>query len=344
MSLTEGPVTGWSVLVREVGSHEGKTRCRKRGSGLHSQSMPLNSARCRATALISPALFVAVLGMVDRAEAFCVLRTCNDEQCQQSDGCIVEGHPLYWDSKCLTYGVSALNTSALNLTPEEFRDIVEDAFKVWENVDCGDGKRPGFSARSVGIVESNGNFFCEEEPFANLPVWSLVTKWERPSNALGYASTMYNKRNGEIFDADVDLNVNKVKLDYRNDPTVYPVVLGRIVVHEAGHFLGLAHTPDHDAVMFGNYSPLDLFTRELTQNDIDGICALYPPDDGLECGEPGYVEAALNKDACDAATTDRSSGAVSCSMAHVPARGGAWAWLGASVLVGLLNVRRRALG
>lgn len=303
--------------------------------------MPPTSARFRATALISPVLLVASLGVSDRAEAFCVLRTCNEAQCQQSDGCIVEGHPLYWDSKCLTYGVSAVNTSALNLTAEEFRDIVEDAFKVWENVDCGGGKPPGFATQSAGIVEANGNFFCEAEPFANLSVWSLVTDWGRASNALGYASTMYNRRNGEIFDADVDLNVNKVKTDYRNDPTVYPVVLGRIVVHEAGHFLGLAHTPDQEAVMYANYSPLDLFTRELTQNDIDGICALYPPDDGLKCGEPGYVEAALSQEACDAATSDRSN-AASCSMAQAPTTGASWAWTGAGLLVGLLNVRRRA--
>lgn len=338
----EATVTGWSVLERMRGFDEGKRHCREGASGLHSRNMPSIPSKFRATTLLSPLAVVTILGVSVRAEAFCVLRTCNDEQCQQSNGCIVEGHPLYWDSKCLTYGVSAVNTAALNLTPDEFQDIVEDAFKVWENVDCGGGERPGFSARSVGIVESNGNFFCEAEPFANLSVWSLVTRWERPSNALGYASTMYNRRNGEIFDADVDLNVNKVKTDYRNDPTVYPIVLGRIIVHEAGHFLGLAHTPDQEAVMYANYSPLDLFTRELTQNDIDGICALYPPDDGLECGQPGYVPAALSQQACDEATSDQSNGGASCSMAQSPT-GSSWAWLGASLLVGLLNVRRRAL-
>lgn len=292
------------------------------------------------------------------ADAYCLLHTCKDVSeseaaqslnlepyaCERTNGCISEGHQLYWDSKCLTFGVSGLNTSGLNLSPEDFRDIVEDAFKVWEGVDCGGGKTPGFSAQGVGIVEANGGFFCEAEPYANLSVWSLVTRWDRAGNALGYTSSTHNRRNGEIFDADVELNLNKIRLDNENSPRDYPIVLGRIIVHEAGHFLGLAHSEDEEAVMYASYGTHDLFTREVNQDDIDGICELYPPLDNLECAAPGYVEAALDEEACEAAgLADDSAEAGGCSVSRRRTSGFGWMWLGVAVGV-MVGARRRRFG
>jgi hypothetical protein len=263
-------------------------------------------------------------------------------ECERTDGCISEGHRLYWDSKCLTFGVSGLNVSGLNLTPEEFRDIVEDAFKVWEGVDCGGGRHPGFSAQGVGIVDANGGFFCEAEPYANLSVWSLVTRWDRAGNALGYTSSTHNRRNGEIFDADVELNLNKVRLDSEDRPQEYPIVLGRIIVHEAGHFLGLAHSEDLDAVMYASYDTSDLVNREINQDDIDGICALYPPQDDLECGTPGYVEAALDEEACEqAGLADGSEETGGCSVTPRHSSPPNWLWLGVPLLGVVILARRR---
>lgn len=290
------------------------------------------------------------------ASAYCALNTCKDiteseaEQsldlepytCERTDGCISEGKQLFWDSNCLTFGVSGVNTKSLGLSPDEFEAIVEDSFKVWEGVKCSNGKHPGLKVQSVGEVETNGDFFCEEEPRANLSVWSLVTRWERSSNALGYTSSTHNRKDGEVFDADVELNLNKIANE--TAPEDYAVVLGKIVTHEAGHFLGLAHSQDEEAVMYASYDTFDLFTRELNQDDIDGICDLYPPDDDLKCSEPGYVEAALNQDACDEAALaqDNAQEQSGCTVAAAPAgRSGPLSWFGVAVGLGVALRRRR---
>lgn len=301
-------------------------------------------------ALAAPALAPST------AHAYCALYTCKDvteadaaqsmdlepHECERTDGCISEGHQLYWDSNCLTFGVSGLNSDGLNLSPEDFEDIVADSFKVWEGVECSNGKHPGFKIQTVGVVDSNGDFFCEDEPTANLSVWSLVTRWDRSGSALGYTSSTHNRRNGEVFDADVELNLNKIVNE--TAPQDYQVVLGKIVVHEAGHFLGLAHSQDEEAVMYAQYDTFDLFTRELNQDDIDGICALYPPDDGLECSKPGYVEAALNEEACEQAALaadDAQQSEGSCSVVAVRSSSRGFGWAAAGAVFGLAALRRR---
>lgn len=263
------------------------------------------------------------------AHAYCILHTCRDvtsrdvaehpeleiKQCQREAGCIVEGHVLFHGSPCLSFGVSSLNAESLGMTPEAFHDIIEEAFQVWQSVDCGDGRPPGLQVQTVGVVDANGNFFCESLPRANLSVWSLATRWERPGNALGYTSSTHNTQNGEVFDADVELNLNKVK--HEHGPEDWATVLGRIAVHEAGHALGLAHSPNTEAVMYESYSAAELYTRVLAEDDIQGICDLYPPDDGLTCSPPSYSEAALDEASCADAAAQSASQAGACSLAAV---------------------------
>lgn len=248
------------------------------------------------------------------AHAYCALYTCQDvseeeaasdpdlevHECQEDEaGCIAEGHPLYWTSKCLTYGVSELSTSVLGVSGEEFDAIIEGAFAAWRGVDCGGGKHPGFQVQGVGVVDSNGGFTCKKELRANLSVWSLVTRWTRPRRAMAFTGTGYDRNSGEVFDSDVDFNLGRIAGEVA--PENYALVLGKVALHEAGHYLGLAHSKVTNAAMEEDYDATELVSHELTQDDIDGICALFPPDEALTCSTPGYVEAALDEEACEEA-------------------------------------------
>lgn len=286
------------------------------------------------------------------AHAYCVLYTCQDVReadverdpdkelhtCAKTDGCISEGETLFWESPCLTYGVSELNLSYLGFSGEQFDDIVEDAFEVWQGVDCGRGKHPGFEVHSVGVVESNGVFTCDAEPYGNLAVWSFVTRWTRSASAMAFTSSAYDKKSGQVFDADVDFHLSRFINEVA--PEDYALVTSKVALHEAGHFLGLAHSQVPNAAMEDGYDPFELVSHELTQDDIDAICDLYPPDGDLECAPRGFVAAGLDEEACEEvaaaprknATSDGGDG---CNVAPRKSNSAGW-WT--TSLVGVLVV------
>ncbi len=54
--------------------------------------------------------------------------------------------------------------------------------------------------------------------------------------------------------------------------------LRNVITHEAGHFFGLGHTQnDTTATMFAVAPPGEIDKRTLSTDDIEGMCAIYPP-------------------------------------------------------------------
>jgi MYXO-CTERM domain-containing protein len=285
------------------------------------------------------------------ANAFCRQHSCQDEfdelgnalyECERDDmRCIIEGDELFYDSPCLSFGIAKGTAAELDLTDDELHDIVAQAFQRWQEVDCGGGKHPRFEVQSAGIVETSKPHYCELTAL-NLGVWFLDNPWPEKldRSALGYTTSTYAEDDAEVFDADVEINVAKIKQDFRGAP-VEDVLLS-IITHEAGHYLGLAHSNDVEAVMATTYTRLDLIGRELTQDDIDGICSIYPPDsEKLECSEPGISNAALNQKACNAAIDDlKDDQQQSCAYAPTSSASTSH-WLGVPALLGLGLWRRR---
>src|SRR5262249_51371510 len=96
------------------------------------------------------------------------------------------------------------------------------------------------------------------------------------SNTLGLTTVTYDPDSGEIYDADMEINAT-VPLS-----TTDPVPAGgydfeSIITHEAGHFLGMAHSGDDRATMFAHYTPGSSTLRVLAADDVAGICSVYRP-------------------------------------------------------------------
>jgi hypothetical protein len=157
---------------------------------------------------------------------------------------------------------------------------------------------------------------------------------------LALTTITFNTENGEIYDADVEIN----SYDDRKNLTIGDGRIGSdllsIATHEAGHFLGLAHSDELQATMFPSYNPGETKLRTLEADDVAGICDIYPagrPVSTQSC-EPrhGFSER------CGGSSDDDG-----CSTSGGPARpGGAFALsalggLVASAVALRLRSRRR---
>ena len=72
-----------------------------------------------------------------------------------------------------------------------------------------------------------------------------------------------------------------------------------IVTHETGHFLGMAHSQDDHATMFAEYTRGATSMRNLSADDVAGICAIYPANDTRSVPTSVAASGSVAADACD---------------------------------------------
>jgi hypothetical protein len=99
--------------------------------------------------------------------------------------------------------------------------------------------------------------------------------WPHDGATLALTTTTFYTGTGEIFDGDMEINNN---FNWKaggegNQATAYD--LESVVTHEAGHFLGLAHSPGSTAVMFASFAPGEVRSN-LNAADLDDVCGVYP--------------------------------------------------------------------
>jgi hypothetical protein len=140
--------------------------------------------------------------------------------------------------------------------------------------------------------------------------------------------------------------------------------LPSILTHEAGHFLGLAHSSDSSAVMFASYH---VNSTNLQPDDVNGICSIYPSDGsrstmggsiaGATCNNTPFLGFDDLCGALDASTLAPSSSTPStqsdagippltetlwgCAMGRAPGRGATGVAVPALLALGTLARRGR---
>jgi MYXO-CTERM domain-containing protein len=283
------------------------------------------------------------------ASAFCRTTTCDAldlmaDCSRDANGCATTGIPLAWPTQCVSFGVQKDGSPLRHITYQTFDGIVQTAFNQWTATQCG-GAHPAFKVWDLGAIDCGDAEFnkCVE----NANTWMFRDKdWPYVgiTSTLALTTITFELRTGKILDADVEVNSFTNPITTSAQSVIAD--LQSIATHEAGHFLGLAHSGDSQATMYTSYSPGDLSFRSLADDDHAGICEVYPPSrPGGACDSPvplnGFSRSCADPDApkkCESKNTTLKGSGGGCAVN--PSRGRpSLPW--AAMALGALVLRRR---
>lgn len=188
------------------------------------------------------------------------------------------GPSLYWPKREIPWVVNDAFTSDIpddDLTLEQLKL----SFQEWENVDCSDitlpyqgalpGLKAGFNDQS-GAVNYNVVVFLDHG-------------WAYDPGVIAVTTNAYQQANGEILDSDIEINSDLfqfVNVDVGCDGLKGQMDLRNAITHEVGHIVGLDHPPatikNRETTMFASAPPCETKKRSLHEDDIMGICSIYP--------------------------------------------------------------------
>lgn len=220
--------------------------------------------------------FLGALSVAVGASAYCRSSTCEPDPLQGIQGaqCYPPtdtdcGTPLLWMRDCIGFGIQQDASDELGI--EAARAAITQAFATWEAADCG-GVGPGIHVVDMGDVECDRVEYEQRAGNANILVFRDYGWEENGYDKLALTTVNYDPENGEIWNADIEVNTSDYDFIQGFNGGEYDLV--GVLTHEAGHFLGFAHTTDLQATMFDTYHEGMV---DLAEDDIIGICETYPP-------------------------------------------------------------------
>lgn len=206
---------------------------------------------------------------------------------------------------------------SVSVGQEAALEAIRLSFAAWNEIDCSDltlieesptrsiavgydSERPDANENLVVFRET----LCSEAAPDGDPCWpdecpSVYGCWNDRDpelvNVIGLTTPTYYVADGKLVDADIELAGAKYLFTVSDGDTVCPPQgpfppncvardIRNTVTHEVGHFLGLDHSADTEATMYGLAANGETKKRTLEQDDKDGYCALYQPlESGCGC-------------------------------------------------------------
>lgn len=221
--------------------------------------------------------------------------------------------PFFWKALSVPYVLDA--AGAPGVLAEPLRAAVGRAFQTWATIPCSYLR---FEDR--GVAPSQRVEYVRGAQNTNAVLW-VTSNWPAERSAAAKTFVTSVSSTGEILDADIALNAEVFRFSAEDGGVRERIDVEAIVAHEVGHFLGLDHSPVPGASMGAYILPGDIYQRDLSQDDLEGACAIYPR--GMEPILPTAAPAG------------------GCAQASDAAPGLLGGLLG---LLALLTVRRRARG
>jgi len=221
-----------------------------------------------------------VAGLASPADAFCRTTTCNrkKDKCRIIDSCVRTGAPLGWKQMPIPYRFHAKTTSRVD--DEEARGAIRLAFARWTEVICPNGKRTSLRFQELPAISAK--IPRGKEPFG---IYFRDDRWPHKDSdsTLALTSQLFGVESGDIFYADIEVNTGEKHFVVRDDEK--GTDLEAVITHEVGHYIGIDHSPEPDSIMTPSYCESDkrceesrALARDLGADDVEAVCAIYPPD------------------------------------------------------------------
>ncbi len=307
-----------------------------------------------ATAAIASAIALASVVTSGDAAAFCRTTTSPvpaDFQ-PSAAACWTNGLPLWWRNACVGYSLQ--KDASRQISYDDASRIIFAAFLKWTSTACpSDGtgsSRVSIDVHDEGAVACGTVQYNSDQPNQHVIVFRDDT-WPHndANNTLALTTVVFNPDTGEIYDADMEINTAQQKLTV-NDPVPSDGYdFSSIVTHESGHFLGMAHSGDSHATMFAHYQPGSTTLRNLTSDDVGGICSIYPPDGTRVVAKSVTPSGKVASDACnpqprhgfgpECAAAPKKGCAIS-PLGPLDANGGAAGIFAAAAMCAIVGLRR----
>jgi hypothetical protein len=174
---------------------------------------------------------------------------------------------------------------------------IDRAFAKWSSADCGDGRRPDLATA--------GRIADADPPAGRTPVGLIEFSDDAPERGPGTLAItrLYSRpTSGEILRARTIFYTTELAPHLALHPGEGSF-LDSIALHEAGHFLGLAHSADRSAIMSAEIEDGEIMSddsergaampTQLTGDDVAAICAVFPPRDGSSHHQPAGALIAI---------------------------------------------------
>lgn len=185
------------------------------------------------------------------------------------------GTVVRWEVPEVTYELDVDGWSGISDGSD--RQQVKESFADWDAVACSNLGLFYAGDTSVNSVLPTG----EESNGRNEIIWK-EDYWPFSHYVLGVTSPLYNWE-GVILEADIALNG---QLNWSSTGMAAGMDIKSVAIHEIGHLFGLQHPlqfDDSDPPTMAPFVNSDGKTATLAQDDINGICFLYPASGVWTC-------------------------------------------------------------